>query len=383
VTRPNVYLIRMAVFLVAVLIVAALLSHVLLSAYGNNPIINSLIFAVLLLGIAWNLRQVLWLSPEVTWLETFQTQRSRLSTLPSPRLLAPMASMLAAREAQSRTDQARFTLSASAMRSLLDGIASRLDESRELSRYMTGLLIFLGLLGTFWGLLTTVGAVSDVIASMSVGSGDLNALFEQLKSGLAKPLAGMGTAFSASMFGLSGALVLGFLDLTAGQAQNRFFNELEEWLAGLTRLSSGVLAEGDGSVPVYVQALLEQTAENMENLQRILQRGEDSRAQTNQAVMALSEHIATLSDAMRTSQQLMLRIAEAQASIGPAMQRLGEQRRDQGFDDAARAHLRNIELYLQRLLADAEQGRAQSTAELRNDLRILTRTVAALADEHR
>ena len=128
---------------------------------------------------------------------------------------------------------------------LLDGIASRLDESRELSRYMTGLLIFLGLLGTFWGLLKTIGAVSDVIGAMSVGSGDLNALFEQLKSGLAKPLAGMGTAFSASMFGLSGALVLGFLDLTAGQAQNRFFNELEEWLAGLTRLSSGVLAEGE------------------------------------------------------------------------------------------------------------------------------------------
>ena len=241
--------------------------------------LNSLILLVLLIGIGWNLRQVLRLTPEVTWLETYQTARPRLATLPSPQLLAPMANMLAAREAQSRTDQARFTLSATAMRSLLDGIASRLDESRELSRYMTGLLIFLGLLGTFWGLLKTVGAVSDVIGSMSVGSGDLNALFEQLKSGLAKPLAGMGTAFSASMFGLSGALVLGFLDLTAGQAQNRFFNELEEWLAGLTRLSSGALAEGDGSMPVYVQALLEQTAENMENLQRILQRGEDSRAQ--------------------------------------------------------------------------------------------------------
>jgi methyl-accepting chemotaxis protein len=269
------------------------------------------------------------------------------------------------------------------MRSVLDGIASRLDESRELSRYMTGLMIFLGLLGTFWGLLKTIGAVSDVIASMSVGSGDLNALFEQLKSGLARPLAGMGTAFSASMFGLSGALVLGFLDLTAGQAQNRFFNELEEWLAGLTRLSSGVLAEGEGSVPVYVQALLEQTAENMENLQRILQRGEDGRAHANQAVMALTEHVATLSDSMRTSQQLMLRIAEAQASLTPALQRLGEQRRDFVLDDVARGHLRNIELYLQRLLADSEQGRAQSTAELRNDLRILTRTVAALAEDQK
>ena len=382
-TRPKVYLIRMAVFLAAVLAVAAALSPVLLIAFGNNPILNSLILAVALIGVGWNLRQVLRLSPEVTWVETYQNARPHLTSLPSPQLLAPMASMLAARETKSRTDQARFTLSASAMRSLLDGIASRLDESRELSRYMTGLLVFLGLLGTFWGLLKTVGAVSDVIASMSVGSGDLNALFEQLKSGLAKPLAGMGTAFSASMFGLSGALVLGFLDLTAGQAQNRFFNELEEWLAGLTRLSSGVLAEGDGSVPVYVQALLEQTAENMENLQRILQRGEDGRSQANQAVMALTEHVATLADTMRTSQQLMLRIAELQASIGPAIQRLSEQRRDQGFEDAARGHLRNIELYLQRLLADAETGRAQSTAELRNDLRILTRTVAALAEDQR
>ncbi|HEY6440568.1 MAG TPA: flagellar motor protein MotA [Acetobacteraceae bacterium] len=382
-TRPNTYLIRMAIFLVAVLAVAAMLSPVLLGAYANNPILNSFILLVLLIGIAWNLRQVLRLSPEVAWVETFQNARPRIASLPSPKLLAPMASMLASRETHSRTDQARFTLSASAMRSVLDGIASRLDESRELSRYMTGLMIFLGLLGTFWGLLKTIGAVSDVIASMSVGSGDLNALFEQLKSGLARPLAGMGTAFSASMFGLSGALVLGFLDLTAGQAQNRFFNELEEWLAGLTRLSSGVLAEGEGSVPVYVQALLEQTAENMENLQRILQRGEDGRAHANQAVMALTEHVATLSDSMRTSQQLMLRIAEAQASLTPALQRLGEQRRDFVLDDVARGHLRNIELYLQRLLADSEQGRAQSTAELRNDLRILTRTVAALAEDQK
>ena len=373
----------MAVFLIAVLVVAALLSPVLLVAYGNNVGLNSLILCVLLLGIGWNLRQVLRLSPEVTWLETYQTSRPRLSTLPPPKLLAPMASMLASRDNQNRGEPVRFTLSTSAMRSLLDGIASRLDESRELSRYMTGLLIFLGLLGTFWGLLKTIGAVSDVIGSMSVGSGDMNALFEQLKSNLAKPLAGMGTAFSASMFGLSGALVLGFLDLTAGQAQNRFFNELEEWLAGLTRLSSGVLAEGEGSMPVYVQALLEQTAENMEDLQHILQRGEDSRAQSNQAVMALSDHINTLADTMRTSQQLMLRLAEAQAAIGPAIQRLVEQPRERGFDDAARTHLRNIEIYLQRLLADAEQGRAQSTAELRNDLRILTRTVAALADEPR
>jgi hypothetical protein len=335
------------------------------------------------LGAAWNLRQVLRLSPEVTWVEAYQTGRRRQGT-PTPKLLAPMASMLASRDAASRPGQSRFTLSPTATRSLLDSIASRLDESRELSRYMIGLLIFLGLLGTFWGLLKTVGSVSDVIHGMSVGSGtDFNQMFEQLKSGLAGPLQGMGTAFSASLFGLSGALVLGFLDLTAGQAQNRFFNELEEWLAGLTRLSSGVLAEGEASVPVYVQALLEQTAENMEGLQNILARGEESRSHANQAVLALTEKMGAFSDTMRANQQLMLRIAETQTQLGPALQRLAERRSEGPSEDAARAHLRNIEIYLQRLLTETEQGRLQSTAELRNDLRILTRTIAAIAEEQR
>jgi hypothetical protein len=379
-TRPGVFLLRMLVFLAAVAVVAGLLSPVLITAFRNNPGINSLIFLVLALGIAWNLRQVMRLTPEVTWVETFQSARPRLAALRPPRLLAPMASMLAARNEKGRDAGAgRFTLSATAMRSLLDGIASRLDESRELSRYMTGLMIFLGLLGTFWGLLKTIGSVSEVINAMQVGSGDVNVMFDQLKSGLARPLAGMGTAFSASMYGLSGALVLGFLDLTAGQAQNRFFNELEEWLAGLTRLSSGVLAEGDSPMPVYVEALLEQTAENMENLQRVLTRGEERSIQANQAVVTLTERMANLSDAMRSGQQLMVRIAEAQAALAPALQRMVEQR-DRGGDDAAQGHLRNIELYLQRLLAETENGRTQSTAELRNDLRLLTRTVAALAE---
>ena len=383
-THPRNYLLRMIAFLVAVIALAALLSPVLMTAFLNNPALNSLILLVLLLGILWNLGQVTRLSPEVAWVETFQQARQRLISQPAPRLLAPMANMLAARDDASE-GRGRFTLSAGAMRSLLDGIASRLDESRELSRYMTGLLIFLGLLGTFWGLLKTVGAVSEVIGSMTVGSGDVNLLFEQLKSGLIKPIAGMGTAFSASMFGLAGALVLGFLDLTAGQAQNRFYNELEEWLAGLTRLSSGALAEGDGSMPVYVQALLEQTAENMEQLQRVLTRGEERGAQMGQALASLADRMATLSDTLRANQQLMLRVAESQAVLGPALNRFADSRaespRDPG-DDIARAHLRNIELVLQRLLAESENGRAQATADLRSDLRLLTRTVAGLTVVH-
>ncbi len=378
-TRPMVYLLRMLAFLAVVVVVVALLSRVLVTAFANNPVLNGLIVLVALGGVAWNLRQVLRLAPEVRWLETFQQSRQRLAALPPPVLLAPMASMLAGQPR--REGQDRFTLSSAVTRGLLDSLASRLDESRELSRYMTGLLIFLGLLGTFWGLLLTVGSVADVINGMSVGSGDINALFDQLKTGLSRPLHGMGTAFSSSMLGLAGALVLGFLDLTAGQAQNRFFNELEEWLAGLTRVSSGVLGqEGEGgSVPAYVQALLEQTAENMENLQRILARGEEGRREANTAVLALTERLAQLSDTMRASQQLMLRIAESQSTLGPALQRLGE-RRDSGGDEGARQSLSRIEGLLGRLLSEGERGRTQTTQDLRNDIRILTRTIAAIAE---
>ncbi|HWA80328.1 MAG TPA: flagellar motor protein MotA [Acetobacteraceae bacterium] len=381
-TRPTAYLLRMLVFLVVVAIVGVLLSPRLHAAFWYNPVLNSLIFFIEICGIAWNLRQVLRLQPEVTWVETFQRGRARLATLPAPRLLASMASMLATRAGKGVDGNDRVTLSASSMRSLLDGIASRLDESRELSRYMTGLMIFLGLLGTFWGLLRTVGAVSEVISGLSVQSGDVGAMFGQLKAGLVQPLHGMGTAFSSSMFGLAGALVLGFLDLTAGQAQNRFYNELEDWLASLTRLSSGVLGgEGETAVPVYVQSLLEHTAENMEELQRILVRGEDGRTQVNHALAMLSDKLATLSDTMRTNQQLMLRIAETHAALSPALARFAEMRGDGGIDEAVRAHLRSMDVTLQRLLAETEQGRLQSTTELRNDLRLLTRTVAALAEE--
>ncbi len=381
-TRPTQYILRMIVFLVVVAAVAAMLAKSLVAAFANNVLLNSFILLVLAIGIIWNLLQVIRLSPEVTWLQTFQRARARIATLPQPRLLAPMASMLAGKAVKGRDGSERLSISTPVMRSLLDTIGSRLDESRELSRYMVGLLIFLGLLGTFWGLLLTVSSVSDVINGMSVGSGDINTLFDQLKAGLARPLRGMGTAFSSSMLGLTGALVLGFLDLTAGQAQNRFYNELEEWLAGITRLSSGALgAEGETSIPVYVQALLEQTVENMENLQQILIRGEDGRREANNAILLLTERIATLSETMRANQQLMLHVAENQQALAPALHRLGERRPDTGMDDAIRGHLRNIEMYALRQISESEQGRAQSTAELRNDIRVLTRTIAALAEE--
>ncbi|UFN50626.1 MotA/TolQ/ExbB proton channel family protein [Roseomonas sp. OT10] len=377
-TRPTHYLLRMLAFLAVVLGIAAVLSDTLLGAFEANLVLNTVILAVLLLGVVWTLRQVLSLKREVDWLEAFRDPRPGQPEPAAPHLLAPMASMLATSQGGRKRD--RLMLSTTAMRSVLDGIASRLDESRELSRYMTGLLIFLGLLGTFWGLILTIGSVAEVINGMSVGSGDLNALFNQLKSGLAQPLRGMGVAFSSSMLGLAGALVLGFMDLTAGQAQNRFYNELEEWLAGVTRLSSGVLGgegEASGSVPAYVQALLEQTAENLEGLQRILARGEERSGAASQALITLTERLSVLTDQMRARQTLMQRVAESQASLAPVLQRMADA---QGHDEASRNHLRNIELYLARVMEDAAQGRAQSTQEIRSEIKLLARTIAALAE---
>ncbi|MGO9816506.1 MAG: flagellar motor protein MotA [Acidocella sp.] len=376
-TKPTNYLIRMILFCVVVYSVAALLAPQLARFYMANPVINSVIVAVEVFGVIWNLRQVQRLYPEAAWVEDFRRNRQRLEQATPPVLLAPMARMLHGRADGER----RITLSGQAMTTILDGISSRLDENRELSRYTTGVMIFLGLLGTFWGLLRTVNSVAEVINGMNLAGGDVNAMFAQLKGGLAGPLAGMGTAFSSSMFGLSGALILGFLDLTAGQAMNRFFNELEEWLAGLTRLSTGALAgDGDGSMPVYVQALLEQTAENMDALQRLLARGEEGRVQGNTAVVAMTVRLAHLSDTLRVNQQLMENIATAQTGLTPVLSRLAEPK---PADEVARAHLRNIELLLSRLLTESEQGRSQSLSELRSDLKVLTRTVASMADSAR
>lgn len=374
-TRPAVFLLRMLVFLAAVLLLVALLHAQLFEAFAANPLLNGVILCVMGLGIAWNIRQVLMLRQEVDWLEAFQRPRNGAPAKASPRLLAPMASMFASRRSE------KFSLSAPAMRGVLDGISARLDESREISRYATSLLMFLGLLGTFWGLILTIGAVASVIADMNVGTADVNMMFNQLKAGLARPLAGMGIAFSSSMLGLAGALVLGFLDLTAGQAQNRFFNELEEWLAGLTRISAGAGMEAEGgSIPAYVHALLEQTAENLEGMQTAMARGEEGRNSTSAAIAQLAERLSVLTEQMRATQVLMQRVAEQNASLAPAILNLTEAMSRPTIDEGARQNLRNMEILLGRILDDTAQGRAHSTAELRNEIKILTRTITAISE---
>ncbi len=372
-TRPRRYLIRMSLFLSATLIVAAFLYDPLQAAFFNNASLNGLIFGVLAIGVVYIFRQVLILYPEVAWLESYRGEQPMLSTA-RPRMLGPMVQMLAQR-------QGRATISAISMRSILDSVASRLDEARDISRYMIGLLIFLGLLGTFWGLMVTIRSVGEVIDTLNVTGTDAGAMFDQMKKGLSQPLSGMGVAFSASLFGLAGSLVLGFLDLQAGQAQNRFYNDLEEWLSTSARItSSATLGEGgEQSVPAYIQALLETTADSLDNLQRTIARSESERSATSQGMLALTERISTLTDQMRSEQDLMVQLAQNQLDMRPVLARLSEVHG--GIDEGSRNHIRNLDVHLMRLLDEGAQGRAQMVQEIRSEIRLLARTIAALAEE--
>ena len=374
-TRPRKFLIRMFVFVIAVTGLCGFLFLPLQSAFMANAPLNGLIVGVLVIGIIYNFRQVLMLYPEVAWIEGFQQNGIPLSEPQPPKLLAPMATMVG-------DHKDRLSLSTLAMRTLLDGIVSRLDESRDISRYTIGLLIFLGLLGTFWGLLETVASISNVIGGLNVEGGDSIAVFDDLKKGLKAPMAGMGTAFSTSLFGLAGSLVLGFLDLQANQAQNRFYNELEEWLSTVTRLAtSSFLGEGDQSIPAYVQALLEQTAESLENLQRTISRGEESRISVNSNVIILGNKLETLTDHMRTEQTLMKSLAETQMEMKPILAKIAEGSLAAGMDETTRSHIRNLDVYLTRLTEELSSGREELVQQLRSEIKLLARTIAASGDD--
>jgi hypothetical protein len=373
-TRPGRYLIRMAVFILAVAAAALFAEPVLQRFFMGNPAVNGVILGILVAGILYIFRQVILINPEVNWIENFRRNQASVSTDRMPRLLTPMATMFGDRRS------GRVSLSAVGMRTLLDGIGTRLDETRETSRYLIGLLVFLGLLGTFYGLLETVGSVSGVIGGLSGGGGDPAAAFAELKSRLAAPLGGMSTAFSASLFGLAGSLVLGFLDLQAGLAQNRFYQDLEEWLSGFTRISGGGSGTeyGDTPVPAYIQALLEQTADGLENLQRIMARGEEGRISANTNLQSLTEKLSLLTDQMRAEQTILLRLAEQQSALRPVLQKLADGAAP-GQDESLN-HLRNIEMQLSRLNEEVAQGRGEAVHEIRNEIRLIARTLAALAE---
>jgi uncharacterized protein YneF (UPF0154 family) len=295
-SSPRIFLFRMLVFVVLGGLVAFLLHKQIEVAFMANPGLNALIIGVLLIGIVLSARQVIRLYPEIAWVNNFRLADPGLAVERPPVLLAPMAAILGSRVG-------RMAMSAQLMRSILDSIATRLDEARDILRYMTGLLVFLGLLGTFWGLIETVSSVGGVIQGLKAG-GDAGSMFDSLREGLAAPLSGMGISFSSSLFGLAGSLVLGFLDLQSSQAQNRFYTELEDWLSTTVydQATEPIVAGGGtGEMRSAIDRLRE----------AINEAGTGKSASTSMANLA--EAIQGLVHHMRTEQQMIRDWVDSQA----------------------------------------------------------------------
>ena len=306
-SSPRVYLFSMLIFTVLVGFLAFILYRQIWSAFSTNPGLNGLILGVLAVGVLLAFMQVIRLMPEVSWVNSFRRgdvgERRR-----KPVLLAPMEALLG--------DQSgKVALSTGSTQSILDSIGNRLDERRDISRYLISLLVFLGLLGTFWGLLGTIGSIGDTIGSLDPRSGDANDVLDALKGGLKAPLDGMGTAFSSSLFGLAGSLVLGFLDLQSGQAQNRFYLELENWLSSVTDVTGDFAKAAAGGQDV---------TEAMERIAAQVREGGGG-ARTTAAMASLAEGIQGLVKHMRSEQQLIREWVEDQGKNQEDVKKLLEQ----------------------------------------------------------
>ena len=377
--RPRYYVNIILAALIATAAVAVLLGDTLTRTFLYNPWLNGVIALVFAIGVVYAIARIWRLRPEIRWIEAFRTQQPGFSTVEPPRLLAPLATLLTEQERRGRSP-----LTTMSVRYLLDSVQSRLDEQRDNARYLTGLLIFLGLLGTFWGLLQTIGSVADVIAGLSLQD-DTVATFAELQEGLARPLDGMGTAFSSSLFGLAGSLVLGFLDLQANRAQTNFFDELEEWLSSLTRLSStGTGIEpaelaGARPLPSYVQALLERTAETGDELARRLAESEDGRRRTEDAVLRLAEQLERLTRQLGEERGQLDRFVASTRAIEDLIR--SQQQDGLALDAASRGHLANLDASLQRFVDENQRAREQGLEALKREIRLVTRTLAIAAGE--
>jgi hypothetical protein len=311
-SNPAPSLWTMVIFLIIVGFIVAILYRQAHTAFMTNPGLNGLILGVMTIGIILIFTQVISLIPEVRWFNSFRAAGSADRVGRDPRLLAPMRSLLGRSQ--------RLALSTNVLRSILDSIGTRLDESRDISRYLIGLLVFLGLLGTFWGLIGTIGSISEVIQGLDPNSGNGNDVLTALKSGLTAPLAGMGTAFSSSLLGLSGSLILGFLDLQAGRAQNRFYTELENWLSSVTEVGSD-LPVADASSASSADEM-RRMVEQLRKLVAAQSKAEAGQTEKSLAAMSnLAEGIQGLVKNMRNEQQMLRDWIEAQQEESKAMRR--------------------------------------------------------------
>lgn len=342
-----------------------------------NPILNGFILLVFVIGVVACFWQVFQLISSVSWIEGFAVERPGHTMVKAPRLLAPLAALL-------RTRGAKMQMNSTSARSILDSVATRIDEARDITRYLTSLLIFLGLLGTFYGLATTVPAVVETIRSLAPNDGEGSMeVFARLMTGLEKQLGGMGVAFSSSLLGLAGSLVVGLLELFASHGQNRFYRELEEWLSTITRLgfSSGD-AEGQSDEGA-TSVLMEHVAEQMEALQTLYTQSDANRLQLDERLGRLAEGVeglVTKLDGTDHATTALTRVAEGQERLIEVLEEGGSEG-GAHVDAESRMRLRSIDVQLLRILEEMSAGRQESLADLRTDLGALTRAVRQIARE--
>lgn len=350
------------------------------SIFESSPWLNGVIIGVFVLGGLGCFWQVVQLAKAVVWIESFAADRPGRPHYRPPQMLAPLAALLGARGSNR-------SIATSAARSILESVATRIDEARDITRYLSNLLIFLGLLGTFYGLATTVPGVVDTIRALAPAPGETaTAVFDRLMTGLESQLGGMGTAFSSSLLGLAGSLVVGLLELFVTHGQNRFYRELEEWISSITRLSFAA-GEGEGGENSAVAEILDHMAEQMDALQTLFTRAEHARGQTELQLARLSQAFTDFAGQM--APELAARAAQAEA-IGQmaagqerliaALDGLSERAaaaQDSEVDGEMRMRMRSIDLQISRLLEEMAAGRQESMAELHNDFAALTRAVLA------
>ena len=372
------YFIRMLTFLTLMSGVIIMLHQPLLAAFKNNIPLNTAILMTLSLGIGLVFYRLYGLRQEQLWFEGYERGEERYPGIPAPKILLPLSLSLG-------ESQQKNQLSTIALWSILSSVEARLDETRDVSRYMIGLLIFLGLLGTFWGLSQTIGAIAGVITGLDVDASNVKDSFHGLKQGLQAPLMGMGTAFSTSMFGLAGSLVLGFLDLQVGKAAGSFYHNLEDHLTTIVKSTGDISAHAPThSGPAYLQGLLEQTVECMAQLQNIMNRNEDNRSNVLQSLHVVGEKMSMLTEQMVSQQVLLKKMAQGHVDLQKQLENLTTLTSTpafQGKDDGIKQYLRNLDATTLRLLEELIEGRARGIQELRGEIRLVARTISALAEQ--
>ena len=359
--------IRMCLFLLAIVILISFVAPTLRNIFVSSKVLNTFILLVFVLGVFLNFRNTIMLINDVDWINDFFAGRDKDRV---PSVITPVAFLLKEHRKNSKP-----YMEAGTMRTLLGIVDSRLSDYKESANYFSGVLVFLGLLGTFWGLLLTIGSVGDVVRNLDIVGGNVGAMFESLKANISKPLSGMGTAFSTSLFGLGSSLILGFLQLQTNLAQHFFYNELEENMTRYTRIiSASALAEGgDGSIITYLQAMLEQTGDNINTLQKTVMKSVENNQEVSRKMAIMAEQTAKLANQMQEKLKVMEKISVAPEKLYPVLNDLVKiSKSGFGMDDRTRDHIRNMDL-----------GLSDMADKLSSDIRLLAKTIAMTNSENK